>query len=778
MRAAVALLLFIGTCTEATPPVAEPAPLPRQIGPGEPLLSGPAATGTVGDWLLSSSDGRVRVVVGDVGHREGFQATGGNLLDLSLDGQDDQIDGICTWFERTFPRQGAYTSVRTEGAALVARGTDNGDARIQVETRWEMVTPPPGVVGSLRISTTVTAPAPLPAYDLGDIVGWGGLRHFAPGPGFELKGKDVELPWVGAEGPDHAVLMLGEGPVSGPHGASWSDPVWAAPDLAADTATTYVRTLHVGGTLAGLLGATGGERRVTVQSRESTTDRPIPGAQFVVEKDGAPYVVGKTHADGTLPITLPPGEFTVRLEERGRAPAKASVIPAEATSVVALASPQGRLDVSVSVSSTPTEPGGGKPQPPGGGGEGPGPARLTFFGEGDTPTPNLGPKHHAVGGNRANIAGPSTILVPPGTYRVMATRGPWYSRAEAVVTVPEGATEELSLTLHRLVNEDTVESRWLNCDLHQHAAYSSDSAIPPVDGVIASAAEGLDCIATTEHDAVADWTEHIEEAAVGPRMLWLSGIEVTNSKEGHYNVYPFGPDAKPIGHRELDPFGIAAAIRKRAPDAVLQINHPRYGRIGVFNRLEDVTSIARLDHDALEILNGTSLDGAEEILDDVAALLGRGVHSSLVGASDSHHLVGQERGSARTFVWVGTSPSADAVARTLREEKRSVASNGPLILLRREGEEVVAESLSVDWLGPQRLSLYEGEMGGRGTEIGAPVAQGFTGPPKESLVRARVSTQATGGQWYLAVVRGDESMEPWLDTTPWAATTLVLPPSD
>lgn len=736
-----------------------PPPLAvHQLTASDSLLAGDAATGAAGDYLISTAGGRVRFVIGGPGHKEGFQLSGGNLLDLSLDGRDDALDGMSTWFEREFPRQASYTAWAQDGDALVVIGTDSGDAQIQVETRWEAVPPPPGVIGSLRISTTVTSATPISAYDLGDIVGWGGLRHFAPGPGFALKGTEGALPWIGAEAEDHAVLLVGDGPVSGPHGASWSDPVWGSPDLSPATPVTYTRTLHVGETLAGLLAATDSPRRVRLESRETGTQAPIPGAQFLITQGGTPFVVGRTDATGSLAVSLPNGSFEVTLNQRGRRSEEPSLIGESSDHVLALASPEGRVQATVTD------------------GERPIPARLTFFGVDGTPTPDLGPTSHALGGNRANLSGPGSFLVPPGTYRVVATRGPLMSRAETQLVVPEGPVA-LNLALHQVVPADG----WLQCDLHQHAAYSPDSAIPPVDGVIASVAEGLDCIATTEHDAVADWSQHIADAALTEALLWLSGIEVTSSEDGHYNVYPWAPALGTVEHFGLDPFQITGAIRSRAPGAVLQVNHPRYGRIGVYNRLEAPDAIAKLDADAIEVLNGKSVDDAEAILHDVARLLGAGVHTSLIGASDSHHLVGQERGSARTFVYVGDArPTVAAVSHALKSARASTASNGPLLHLKVEDGALLVDLRAPDWMQIDGVTLYSGPFGG--AELpGLPksvATWAVDAPPVEGLSHSawRYVPGGSGPRWYLAVARGSEPMDPWLDAPAWAATSPVVLP--
>ena len=729
----------------ATRPTPSPPPPPRQLTAADPLPTGPAATARPGDWLIVA--GPVRFVVGDLGHREGFQASGGNLLDVSLSGLDDQLDGISTWFEREFPRQGSYQEIAVQGQALVVRGVDSVSPSVQVETRWEPVAPPPGVIASLRITTTVTSEGALPEFDLGDIVGWGGLRHFAPGPGFALKGTSGPLPWVGAEGPDHAVLLVGAGPLTGPHGASWSDPVWAAPDLAAGVPHSYVRTLHVGPTLAGLLGATEPARAARIQARETGTNRPIPGARFTIEQAGRPYAVGRVDAVGALDVALPSGPVTVALAERGRRAGPAVVIAPDDALAVVTASPLGRVLARI-------EGPAGTPIA----------GRLTFTS--DEGPVDLGPLSHAIGGDRVNLAAPTTFSIPPGLYRVSASHGPLWSLSESDLVVPEGQTT-LTMALRPLVDATGV----VQCDLHQHAAYSADSAIPPVDGVIASSAEGLDCIATTEHDAVADWTEHIAAAQLPDPMVWLSGIEVTSNKDGHYNVYPWDPALGTIAHDGLDPFAITAAIRQRAPTAILQVNHPRYGAIGAYNRLGTADRIAALDHDAIEVLNGKSTDEASRILDDVARLLGSGVVSALVGASDSHHLVGQERGSARTYVFTDSDTVAGVTAAI--QARECTASNGPLLRLTATDGQLDLRLAAPAWMGALTVSLYEGQAGS--AALGEPIAQWSPVSGDDSVLGAWTHP-ATAGRWYLAVASGPLPMEPWLDAPPWAVTSPVVIP--
>jgi len=761
---------------EPTPP--PPVPAPRPLTAEDTLPTGTAAVGRVDDWLLTTGDGRVRFVVGHIEHRVGFGESGGNLLDVVVDGAPDQLDGLGSWLNREFPRQGRYHEQSVEENALVVRGLDSADDQIDIETRWEVLQEAPaGALAALQLVTTATnqGAAPLADYDLGDIVGWGGLRHFAPGPGFELKGESDPVPWIGAEGPDHAVLLFGEGEATGPHGSSWSDPVWDAPTIAPGASASVTRTLLVGRTLGELAAAvTANGRPVAVQARDPE-GAPIAGAMVSInDPDGKALLVGRTDDAGDLALSLPPRAFEATVTAPDRQSGAATAIPAQGPAEITVkASQRGALDAVIRDSATNEAM----------------PARLQFTGRNGTPDPNLGSRAAAIGRNRANIMGSKEIGLPPGDYSVVATRGPAWSLASADITVPTGGSASLDLTLTQVVPTDG----WLQCDLHQHSAHSADSKVPPIDGLIASAAEGLDCIATTEHDVVADWTADLAQAKVANDMLWLAGLEVTSKKQGHFNVYPWAPELGIVEHRTRGPFEISAQIRERAPGAVLQVNHPRMGKIGVFNVIEIDEMRADLDYDVLEILNGKSTADADQILKDVVGLLNAGVARTLVGTSDSHRLVGQEHGVGRSWVYIGDvagAPTSDlaraAAVDALRRSRRVTASTGPLLDARYHEEHIEITMLAPEWMPVDGIELFSGSYGGGD---GAPVESlqpiatfPAYGDVKDGLrtvtIRQRVVDPAAGApkakRWYLARARGEKNMEPWIDAPAWALTSPVI----
>jgi len=425
-------------------------------------------------------------------------------------------------------------------------------------------------------------------------------------------------------------------------------------------------------------------------------------------------------------------------------------------------------------------------------------ARFTFQGLGDTPDPVLGGDAFAIGGNRAHVTKETLVPMPPGIYDVTVSHGPAWSLVQEQVRVPEsppgGAPREASVsaTLRPIV----PSAGWLQCDLHQHAAFSFDSSIPPVDGVVASAAEGLDCIATTEHDAVADWSQALAQAALPDPILWLPGIEVTSEEIGHFNAYPWDPGLGIVEHRGRRPAEVLAEMRSKAPFAVLQVNHPRAGRIGYFNAVgvdpdtglfEQETADGRptgatYDFDVLEVLNGKQTEHAEQVLDDWLRLLDARKVYTAVGTSDSHRLVGQERGVARTWVQVGPATTREGVVDALKRTRRATASTGPFLDVELVGPEQGGQvPLRVTMYAPEWMPVDEIEVMG-GDPLGAgswslgtwtPRSPGMTESVADGLrmwvLRVPVAPDAVDG-WVLAIARGREHMQPWMDCPALAVT--------
>jgi len=752
--------------------------------------------------LLFNAGDRVAFTFSGLGTERGFEESGGNLGGVELDGHDLDFGSMTTFLDRSFPRQGRYSRLDPLPNGLVASGLDSGNPDIEVETRWSVVPAgDPRVLGQLSVETTVTnrGQVSVEDYALGDIISWGALEHFAPGPGTDLAGKDVELAWVGASGERGAILVAGAQHLTGPHGSSWSDPVWTTASLLPGESASIERQVLVGMHLGDLVG-----RALQLQGRETTSldlhveedssGEDVSGAGLTVHVltdagESEPLCRARTDRQGNASVDLEPGRYRIEANAAARrspSPIRVDVGPEGGDPVRLKLSRPGALDTRIW-----------------GPGDTPLPARIDFEGLDSTPDPVLGPSSRSKGLNRAYVLGTERVRLPPGRYRATISHGPAWSIGYADIEVAplQSEVDPASLDMH--LRPLVQPSGWAHCDFHQHASYSPDSAVPPVEGLIASAAEGLNCIATTDHDAVADWGPHLADAGMQDSMTWLPGIEVTSEAMGHYNAFPWDPSLGIVAHRGQTSKQIVAAMRQRAPDALVQLNHPLWGAIGLWNLvgLDPETGRPRVlddagmptgaaeDFDLIEILSGKDTEHSEKTLQAWLKLLGAtgGEAPRPVGNSDSHRLVGQERGASRTWLndcLGGGLASAESVVAAIRAGCRHTASTGPFLDLRMAPHpsdqatpvEVEVEMLAPEWMPVDELELYAGGPApsasrslGQWSPGLPPLSTSTAGGATRWLLELSIPNDGTT-EWVVAVVRGNSPMLPWSEAVALAVT--------
>jgi hypothetical protein len=221
------------------------------------------------------------------------------------------------------------------------------------------------------------------------------------------------------------------------------------------------------------------------------------------------------------------------------------------------------------------------------------------------------------------------------------------------------------------------------------------------DRVASLVAEGVEFATPTEHNTVGSYAAAL--AARPQPLAWVPAVEVTTDQaprpSGHFNVYPYPPDpAAPDGGPPpylAPPNQIFRAVRERAPDAIIQVNHPRMGDIGYFlrTRLVTATNRGRPDlydggYDAVEVFNGYhvgQLEQVESVLHDWFALLGSGARYVATASSDSHEIAYHQAGYPRTYVLTpgaGDRAPSDPldVVRALRAG-HAFGTSGPLLLV-------------------------------------------------------------------------------------------------
>lgn len=230
--------------------------------------------------------------------------------------------------------------------------------------------------------------------------------------------------------------------------------------------------------------------------------------------------------------------------------------------------------------------------------------------------------------------------VRPGKYRVTVSRGPAFSIDQHEVDLRPGQVTRVSAQVRRVL----PAAGRIAADLHVHSAASIDSDVAPDDRIAGFAAEGIDFLATTDHNYVVDYKSVVARLGLEDFVQTTVGLELSSLEAGHWNAWPLEFPVGPVRHYDLDWFrkrpqeifdGLRGLGRYGPDDTIVQVNHPRdsvqgyftaYGLIGdALNNQPGHDTPPRagtfipqgpgfafgdfsLDFDAVEILTGKRFD--------------------------------------------------------------------------------------------------------------------------------------------------------------------------
>ena len=160
----------------------------------------------------------------------------------------------------------------------------------------------------------------------------------------------------------------------------------------------------------------------------------------------------------------------------------------------------------------------------------------------------------------------------------------------------------------------------------------------------------------------------IDEIGVGRYITSMVGDELTTNGWGHFGAWPLTHDLERVGQGAVlvhgkGPRDFFGDVRSRAPDAVIDVHHPRidaeigYFNLGGFDARSDKAARAgfSFDFDAVEVLNGyqdSERRSVDRMIDDWFALLAHGHIVTATGNSDTHHLDHNIGGYPRNYVRV------------------------------------------------------------------------------------------------------------------------------
>jgi hypothetical protein len=407
----------------------------------------------------------------------------------------------------------------------------------------------------------------------------------------------------------------------------------------------------------------------------------------------------------------------------------------------------------------------------------PSPARVTVLDEaGDPVQLYYGERLHTAvrEGVCYTADGEARFEIPPGHYRVWATRGPEWSLAQGELTVGD-TTQRVALALELVREVDTTG--FVACDTHVHTyTFSGHGDSTVEERLVTLAGEGVELAVATDHNHQTDYRPYQQRMGLEKRFTPVVGNEVT-TPIGHLNGFPLDPAAEVPPYELEDIRAIVAGIRAKGAIAVI-LNHPRWpdhqkGPFGVY-ALDPFTGQSGMTHpyDAMELVNSETKEPEPmSLFRDWFALLNRGEHVAGVASSDSHTVAGVV-GMGRTYV---VSTSDDPAALDVEQCCRDLAAGHSSISMgifahaelagRTSGELVAAlganelgldlRVASASWIHPQRAVVFVDGTPAATLEI--PVRDGPTDvrlvhkipvPPHDAWVVCVVTGPGIGGRFW------------------------------
>lgn len=478
---------------------------------------------------------------------------------------------------------------------------------------------------------------------------------------------------------------------------------------------TLTRFLTVGANLSSVLDNIHTLRKATVGTLtgtvlESTTNAPLANVRITALKNSnlqAPVGQFYTDAAGKFTGTLPPGSYGLIAAQGfdfmndGRpqlqTPQAVTISSGKTTTQNLTLSRTGKISLEA-VDGTNVRI----------------PARVLFFGTDSSPAipaimdvkdDHFGTENLAKMVYLSN--GSATVDIRPGTYDVVFDRGFEYDvQVVKGVVISAGATATAKGVLTRVL--DTTG--YMSGDLHVHGINSPDSPVSFDRRATSFAAEGVEILVTTDHDAITQLNPTIDTLGLAPFMTSVVGEEITTFNTGHMNVFPLVYDASlpsggalnwteplancityptndPVYNNLTVPQMLEVASTCLTDGSVLtrQINHPRgsfqgyFGRVGLdmsvlgsANEVSADPSMFRMpagadlfdvnSFDVIEVMNGGGVDKAATVMNDWFGFLNRGYRKGASAVSDTHTEVLSPGGYGRT--WVKTSTDSPSTAHT------------------------------------------------------------------------------------------------------------------
>ncbi len=566
--------------------------------------------------------------------------------------------------------------------------------------------------------------------------------------------------------------------------------------VAAGSTTTFRRWWGVADAMATLSDAgfaARGDVTTPMTGVVTAADGPVRGASVVVSVDGAPVTQALTDERGAYTVLVPGASPAAEFLAVGRGSGR-SIGTAETYAHFGPYSVGRAQDLALASWSTPMVAplargrGVGTAESPLTlleparvrvlGGVNPFVARLDFVeadvGVDSARVPGRPDGAAAVGWA---IDGSVDLWVEPGTYELVAHRGPRYEAWVSTVTVGPGEMAEVWATFAEAFTVDG----WVLGDPHSHASPSPDGKCTMEERLASSAAAGIELHFGTDHDHIADYGPLVEAMGLSRTLRSVVADEVSPPVRGHMNIWPVAVRAGEPNHGswrwwvhipETTDWIVDHLRSLHGPDFVLQLNHPMSG--GVASSAG--WSTGRIDDGdfwtegfgAVEVLNGGETSDFFDFWLDVSM---RGHPAIPVGVSDSHGPFDGGLGFSATWFGTGQALALSTDERLLEAVSagRVIASRGVFLDMSIDPGAVVAAGTPVEvtarsasYAKVDRLILLRDAV-----EVAR--IEGAAG-----TFTLDTDVDAT----FVIVAEGDAPMAPVSPLTPWAAAHAIRADSE
>jgi len=413
-------------------------------------------------------------------------------------------------------------------------------------------------------------------------------------------------------------------------------------------------------------GAFGGPETHTVNGTVESDGNVKHANALVVAVNGAGKVLSRTHADkdGAFVLNLPSEAATLSAVVPGIPTGNAQVGPSDTSAKIVLPK---TATLNVVVKDSVTNEGL--------------PVRVQIIPQDKPPTfpdtwgvtvPGDGRLYQTF-----PMDGVARLPVPPGTHRVIVSRGYEYELFDQTVTAAVDAVTEVPVSLVR-----SVDSTGVMCaDFHIHANFSADSDDTVLEKVTAAVGDGLELPISSEHEWIIDFQPTIQKLGITKFASSFPSQELTTFSYGHFGVLPAIPVPGAINNGAVDwvgksPPDMFKQVHARPEKPALIVNHPNSSGFGGYlsATLFDEASAKGKDgvwsdeFEALEVFNDSDFDkNRNASVKSWFALLAAGKTVWAVGSSDSHHWRGSPVGYPRTCMKFGHDDPTRADASTVRD---------------------------------------------------------------------------------------------------------------